>query len=198
MNVPGQQPSSIWKFLPFSLTLFVVAFDQFTKALIVKYFPQNGSYIKEVFGNDILWITHVRNKAIAFSLGYNLADSLKPLVFIAFPVATLAFLVWYYWKSRELSAVQRWAIAGIIGGGLGNIIDRIARPDGVVDFISVKFYGLFGLERWPTFNAADSSVVVSGLVLIVTMFFAAPKEAPHKKDGEAGQQTVEEARASEP
>jgi signal peptidase II len=168
----------MWKFLPFSLTLFVVALDQFTKALIIKHFPQNGSYIKEVFGNDILWITHVRNKAIAFSLGYNLADSLKPLVFIVFPVAALVFLVWYYWKSRELSTVQRWAIAGIIGGGMGNIIDRIARPDGVVDFISVNFYGLLGLERWPTFNAADSSVVICGLVLIVTMFFAAPQKAP--------------------
>jgi signal peptidase II len=180
MNVPEKNARG--KFLPFSLTLFVVALDQCTKALITKYFPQNGNYIKEVFGNDFLWITHVRNKAIAFSLGYNLADSLKPLVFIVFPIAALALLVWYYWKSKELSTVQRWAIAGIIGGGTGNIIDRIVRSDGVVDFISVKFYGLFGLERWPTFNAADSSVVICGIILIVTMFFAAPGQLKDERN----------------
>jgi signal peptidase II len=174
MDTPGRKPDLSQKLLPFSLTLFVIALDQATKALIVRHFPLNGSYIKEVFGNDLLWITHVRNKAIAFSLGYNLADSLKPLVFIVFPLAALGFLIWYYWKTGELNLVQRWAIAGIIGGGIGNIIDRIARPDGVVDFISIKFYGLFGLERWPTFNAADSSVVVCGLILVITLFFAAP------------------------
>jgi signal peptidase II len=38
-----------------------------------------------------------------------------------------------------------------------------------VDFISVKLYGLFGMERWPTFNMADSSVVVCCLLLLVTM-----------------------------
>jgi signal peptidase II len=37
-----------------------------------------------------------------------------------------------------------------------------------VDFVSVKFYGLFGLERWPTFNVADSAVVVAGLALLVS------------------------------
>ena len=55
------------------------------------------------------------------------------------------------------------------------IIDRIARPDGVIDFLSVKFYGLFGLERWPTFNVADSAVVVCGILLVVSGFFVAPK-----------------------
>jgi signal peptidase II len=58
---------------------------------------------------------------------------------------------------------------GIIGGGIGNIIDRIFRTDGVVDFVSVKFYGLLGMDRWPTFNVADSSVVVCFLILLVTM-----------------------------
>jgi signal peptidase II len=66
-------------------------------------------------------------------------------------------------------------VAGIIGGGIGNIIDRIFRPAGVVDFISVKFYGILGMERWPTFNIADSSVVVCCLLLLVTILFG-PKE----------------------
>lgn len=57
----------------------------------------------------------------------------------------------------------------ILGGGVGNIIDRIFRPLGVVDFIDVRFYGLFGLERWPTFNIADSAIVVGGILLIISL-----------------------------
>ena len=68
-------------------------------------------------------------------------------------------------------------MAGIIGGGLGNLIDRIVRPDGVVDFITVKFYGIFGYDRWPTFNIADASVVGSVLLFLVTMFIPVKKIA---------------------
>ena len=67
-------------------------------------------------------------------------------------------------------------MAGIIGGGFGNLIDRIFRPAGVVDFIDVRFYGIFGLERWPTFNVADASVVVAGILLIVSFILEKDKE----------------------
>ncbi|WP_461252145.1 signal peptidase II, partial [Treponema sp. R8-4-B8] len=78
--------------------------------------------------------------------------------------------------SDEFTPIQRWALAGIIGGGIGNIIDRIFRSDGVVDFISVNIYGLLGMQRWPTFNIADSSVVVGCILLLVTMFFTPKKK----------------------
>jgi signal peptidase II len=83
--------------------------------------------------------------------------------------------LWYYFKSDEFTKLQRWAAAGIIGGGLGNIIDRIFRPAGVVDFVSVKFYGLLGFERWPTFNVADSSVVVCCIILLFSILLAPQK-----------------------
>ena len=159
------------KTLPLTLTAFIILLDQVTKAIIVKIKPEIG-LIKDLFNNEFLWIYHVRNKAIAFSLGENLPDAIKPILFIIVPILVLGFLVWYYFKSNEFTYLQRWAAAGIIGGGLGNIIDRIFRPDGVVDFISVKFYGLFGFDRWPTFNVADSSVVVCCILLLVTMFIA--------------------------
>jgi signal peptidase II len=152
------------------LTVFAVAVDQISKAVIVKW-PEN-SFIKDVFGNEFLEIIHVRNKAIAFSLGHNLPDWLKPVLFIVLPLGVLAFLAVYYFRSNEFSPLQRWSLAGILGGGLGNLIDRIWRPDGVVDFISVKFYGFLGFSRWPTFNMADSFVVVFGILLLITVFKA--------------------------
>ncbi|GMO50340.1 MAG: hypothetical protein Ta2G_07780 [Termitinemataceae bacterium] len=74
-----------------------------------------------------------------------------------------------------------------MGGGAGNLIDRIFRPDGVVDFISVKWFGLtfkngdavpfLGFDRWPTFNVADASVVVCVFIWLISIIIT-----PEKKD----------------
>lgn len=160
------------KLLPFTLSIGAILADQLSKLYIVKAYPAIGSFIKDVFGNDLLWILHVRNKAIAFSLGHTLPDTLRLVFFIVAPLLVLTGLTVYYFKSDEFSRYQRWLVTGIIGGGIGNIIDRIFRPDGVVDFISVKFFGLFGLDRWPTFNIADSCVLVCGILLFISIIFA--------------------------
>jgi signal peptidase II len=97
-------------------------------------------------------------------------------LFIILPLILLVLLVIYFVKTDDFTRVQRWAVAGIIGGGFGNMIDRLFRPEGVVDFIDVRFYGLFGLERWPTFNVADSSVVVAGIVMAASFIFEKGEE----------------------
>jgi len=154
--------------MPLLLTGIVILVDQCTKAFIAAKWAIN-TMITDVFNNELLQIWHVRNKVIAFSLGRNIPDAIKPVMFIVLPLLVLGILVWYYLNSNDFTRLQRWAVAGILGGGIGNIIDRIFRPDGVVDFISVKFYGLFGFERWPTFNLADSSVVVCCILLLVSI-----------------------------
>jgi len=163
------------KLLPLTLTVGIIIADQLLKSFIVKNWPREGTFIKDLFGNGFLQFYHMRNKAIAFSLGQNLPDSLKPALFVVVPVIVLGFLLWYYFNSSQFTVSQRWAVAGIIGGGMGNIIDRIFRPDGVVDYVSVRFYGIFGMERWPTFNLADASVVVCCLFLLVTIIFTKDK-----------------------
>jgi signal peptidase II len=160
------------KIAPFVLTLLAIAADQASKAFIVKNWPMPNTFIADVFGNEFLEIYHVRNTAIAFSLGHNLPDWIKPALFVVLPLGVLVFLVVYYIRSDEFTPLQRWALAGILGGGLGNLIDRIFRPAGVVDFISVKLYGLLGFSRWPTFNLADSFVVIFGLLLLYTVFIS--------------------------
>jgi len=157
------------KLVPLLLTGLVIILDQVTKTFIVTNWPREGTLIKDVFDNGIVLIYHARNKAIAFSLGENIPEQFRLVLFVIVPILVLAFLIWYYFNTSWFSQLQRWVIAGIIGGGMGNIIDRIFRKDGVVDFVSVKFYGIFGMERWPTFNVADSSVVVCCCILLVTM-----------------------------
>ena len=156
--------------LPLLLTGIIIVVDQISKAFIAAKWPIDSyNPIADVFNNGFLQIYHVRNKAIAFSLGVGIPDAIKPVVFVVLPILVLCVLLWYYLSSNDFTRLQRWAVAGILGGGIGNIIDRIFRSEGVVDFVSVKFYGLFGYERWPTFNVADSSVVVCCILLFITI-----------------------------
>jgi len=175
------------RFLPLLLTVLIILADQISKSVIAINWPippqeesvfppkEESVFIKDVFNNDFLRIIHVRNKVIAFSLGKNLPENIRPVLFVLLPLLVLALLVWYYFKSDDFNSAQRWATAGILGGGIGNIIDRIFRPDGVVDFISVKFYGFLGFSYWPTFNMADSSVVICCLLLFTTILVSAKK-----------------------
>ena len=159
------------RLLPLVLTLAVVLLDQATKIVVVATVEPvylNGHVI-EVIG-DFLRIIHARNPGVAFSIGRNLPVTVRTVLFTLLPLIVLVGLMWYYLRTDELTRVQRWAVAGIVGGGAGNLIDRIMRPDGVVDFIDVRIYGLFGMQRWPTFNVADAAVVVCGMLLIISVF----------------------------
>ncbi len=154
------------KRLPFILALAVIVADQLSKHLITVLIPVNG--IGASFFGDFLRIIHARNTAIAFSIGTSMPQALKILLFSAVPLIVLGAIVFYILKTDNLTRLQRWSACGIIGGGIGNLIDRIFRPLGVVDFIDVKFYGLFGLDRWPTFNVADAAIVVCGFLLVIS------------------------------
>jgi signal peptidase II len=151
---------------PFALSLCILALDQASKALVAAHVEQ-GSVAFSALG-DFFWIVRQSNLGMAFSLLDKLPPGPRAAILVALPLALVAAVAVFYFKSREPTALQRWALCGIVGGGLGNVIDRIFRSDGVVDFISVRCYGLFGYTRWPTFNVADASVVVSALILVVS------------------------------
>lgn len=157
------------RLLPFILTAAVIIADQVSKAIIVDTIEKYRVGVSLFDG--FLRIIHTRNLGIAFSLGGSASGGLRAVLFTVLPVVVLAVLTLFYFKDKTLTRLQRWAVAGIIGGGLGNLIDRVFRPEGVVDFIDVKFFGIFGLDRWPTFNVADSSVVVCGIILFISFLF---------------------------
>ena len=157
--------ASFSKFLPFSLTAVIVVFDQLVKVLI-KSSLRIGEKVEII--DDFFWFWHVRNKGMAFSLGSGLPEGIRDILFLALPVAVLLFLLVFYFKSQQITGVQRWCFAAILGGGIGNLIDRFFRPEGVIDFISFKFYGILGFERYPTFNVADSTVVIAGIIMVLS------------------------------
>lgn len=157
------------RLVPFSLTFAIIALDQLTKWLVAAH-VRAWSVGPSFFG-DLVRIVHIYNTGVAFSFGDGFPPAARMVLFGFVPLAMIGVIVWLCVRTDEFTSFQRWCIAGIAGGGVGNLVDRFFRPDGVLDFIDVKFFGLFGLERWPTFNVADSSVVV--FVIMLVLSFAA-------------------------
>lgn len=137
--------------------LVVLAFDQLTKALVVANMPLGGSV--PVIGDFVL-LWHVRNEGAAFSLFQG-----GTLLFLVVTIVAFGMIVYFH---RAFAGHSLWlqALLGLIlGGTLGNFIDRL-RQGYVTDFVSVGF----GNVRFPTFNVADSSIVVGiGILVIVLM-----------------------------
>ena len=171
------------RLLPFILSLLIIVLDQVTKTWIVKNIPEGS--VGYSFLNDFLWIVHVRNTAVAFSMGDGLPLAVKYIFFIGLPIALMVLLTWGVYShkfDKEISTLQRWCLAGILGGGMGNLIDRIFRNLRVVDWISVNFYGFLGFERFPTWNVGDGCVVVSVILLLITLII---DDVKNKKKMEA-------------
>ncbi len=160
--------------IPFILSGIVILADQITKAMIVNTIPLNT--IGYSFFNGLVRIVHVANTGVAFSIGYSWPLVIRRLCFGIVPLVVMTLVVIVYFRNKTFTNLQRWAICGIIGGGIGNIIDRFFRAEGVVDFIDVKFFGIFGMERWPTFNVADAAVVVCGIMLLISFIVVTLRE----------------------
>ena len=167
-------------FLPLILTVTVIALDQLTKRLIITSIEPWSVGIS--FFGDLLRIVCVYNTGAAFSLGSGLSSVLRFIVMACIPACFIAGICVFYFKS-EFTQLQRWFLGGIIGGGISNLLDRFFRTKGVVDFIDVKFFGLFGLERWPTFNIADSAIVVCALGLFITILLHEWSEKRKSRNG---------------
>ena len=171
--------NNIKRAVPLILSIIIILLDQLSKSFVVKNIPMGTVYAS--FFGDFLQIIHVRNLGAAFSLGNGLSSSWRFISLCIIPLAVLIVVLIAFFAAKELSQVQRWFVAGILGGGFGNLIDRFFRPAGVVDFIDVKFYGLFGLERWPTFNLADSAVLVCEIALVISFIISIPAGSEKNK-----------------
>ena len=168
------------KLVPLILVLVVLALDQLTKLIVTDTIPlyEMGAS----FFNGALRIIHVNNPGIAFSIGQGWSLAVRGVLFRVIPLLVIFVVLGVYMRNDDFSQLQRWSIAGIVGGGFGNLIDRFFRAEGVVDFIDVKWFGIskspfkfLRWERWPTFNIADSAVVVCGILLILSFAIAMKK-----------------------
>ena len=139
----------------------IVAADQFTKFLTVANIAL-GQRIPFIPG--LIRFTYVQNTGAAFS-SFEGQQWLFALIFCVFT----ALMLWeYFKKSMPFSTFERWCIAAIYGGGLGNMIDRV-RLGYVVDMIETEFM------RCPVFNVADC-FITCGCVLLIAHLILFNKE----------------------
>jgi signal peptidase II len=144
----------------FYLSLFaagIVAVDQITKWLVLENIPLFGN-VQAIPG--LFRLTYVRNTGAAFSS----FEGMRWLFVALFVVLTVLIFVEYFKKPMPFSTFERWCIAAIYGGGLGNVIDRV-RLGYVVDMIELEFM------TFPVFNVADCFITCGCLALIVHMAF---------------------------
>ena len=135
----------------------IVAADQITKALVLTHIPlhEQVAVLPGVVG-----LTYVRNYGAAFS-SFQGMQWLFALIFLVFT----ALIVWEYRKkSMPFTKFERWCIAAVYGGGLGNMIDRL-RFGYVVDMIETEFI------EFPVFNVADCFITCGCIALIAHLIF---------------------------
>jgi signal peptidase II len=147
----------------------VLVVDQVTKLRIAGTMSLHQS--RPVLG-DFFQLTYVHNDGAAFGL-----DLGGRWAFVAVTVLVSAFIVLYYARS-ERAPMARWALAMILGGALGNLVDRI-RLGEVIDFLHVSVAGF----SWPIFNVADIGVSVGVGLLALHLF---RKESPRDVDEGSG------------
>jgi signal peptidase II len=129
----------------------VAIIDQLSKAAVLNHFAGRLSGDREVVTSFFnLALTY--NRGISFGL-FNQGAGLNALVFSLAAAAIVGVLV--FWLSRVTSPFLGVAIGLIIGGAIGNVIDRI-RLGAVVDFLDFHL----GTLHWPAFNIADSAICI--------------------------------------
>jgi signal peptidase II len=161
------------RLVPLILSAGIILVDQITKIVVIHTIPKGGSV--DVI-DDFFRLIHVQNPAIAFSIGRGIQAGTRRPLFMLLPLIVIAVLFLYYIFTRDpLTGFQKWCFGALVGGGLGNYVDRIFRPDGVVDFLDFRIYGFLGMQRWPTFNLADATVVVAGVLLFISFILPTPK-----------------------
>ena len=138
------------------IALIVILIDQFTKTLILGSFQLNDSHTVTSFFN----VVRVHNTGAAFSFLAG-ASGWQRWFFVGLGAAAALFIVWML-RSHSGQRLFSWALALILGGALGNVIDRLMHGY-VVDFIQVHYKSSY----FPSFNVADSAITVGAICLIL-------------------------------
>ncbi len=138
------------------IALAVILLDQFTKTLILGYFQLGDSRTVTSFFN----VVRAHNMGAAFSFLHD-ASGWQRWFFIGLGFAAAIFIVWML-RSHGGQRLFSWALALILGGALGNVVDRLLHGY-VVDFIQVHYAGWY----FPSFNVADSAITVGAALLIL-------------------------------
>jgi len=145
-----------------AVSMLIVVLDQVTKWAITKWV----SLYDKIALNSFINITHQHNRGAAFSFLADASGWQRWFFTMLAVVVSIAIVVWLWRIRKERLLVLSSGLALVLGGAIGNVIDRI-RFGYVVDFIQVLIAGW----PFPSFNVADSAITVGAMLLIVDALF---------------------------
>ncbi len=144
------------------IVLLAIAFDQISKVWVRNNFE---SYIETSIVGDIFTLIKVENTGAFLGMGSELPETLRVLLLIVVPVIVLVGITVYTYLEKSLDKTSIIGFSLIIGGGIGNIFDRIVYGS-VTDFLYLNF------EFFKTgiFNIADLSVTIGMILILISSF----------------------------
>ncbi|MBN2333369.1 MAG: signal peptidase II [Deltaproteobacteria bacterium] len=140
----------------------VIMLDQASKILALTYL--SPVYPLKVI-DGCFSLTLVLNSGVAFGLFSQVAAAWKSAALLLLSGVTVLLLIWYYWREKEMHWLITTAFSLVVGGAVGNMIDR-ARLGKVVDFLDFYWHH----HHWPAFNVADSAITIGVLLMLVATF----------------------------
>jgi signal peptidase II len=156
--------------LPYLLVMAaIVLLDQGAKALVARTLDLH-EYVPIVDG--LLSLSHVRNRGAAFGLLSDWDVPYQSVLLSLLSLGALLAIAYYFLRLPQASRLPRLALALVLGGAVGNLIDR-ARLGYVVDFV----HAYWRRYQWPDFNVADSAITV-GVALLVLDILRSPETTP--------------------
>lgn len=158
--------------LYYLIAVFVILLDQLTKWLIVKnmFFGESIPII-----NNVLYITSHRNRGAAWGILQG-----QMWLFYAITIIVIVSIMYYLHKAAKGKRLLGTSLALMLGGAIGNFIDRVFRQE-VVDFIHTYIFGY----NFPVFNIADSALVI-GVALLIIQMLLDERGSKEKTYGENG------------
>lgn len=162
----------------------VLVVDQTTKAWISHQIPADSMADSIPIIDGFFYITHVRNPGAAFGLLVDWSYGWRMLVFSSVALLAIALVLSFFRGLAPGERLNAAALGLILGGSLGNLIDRGFRGE-VVDFIHIR---LWSGVAWPDFNVADSCIIVGVTALIIELL-ASEGAARARRGGQIGTST---------
>lgn len=151
------------------LSLLVLVADQWSKWMVERHLPLHQP--KEVIPG-FLNFTHVQNTGVAFGMFAANGSSRGTLILTALGIVALVVVGIYFWRTSNQDRLMLSSLALILGGAVGNLMDRIATGS-VTDFIDAYV----GTYHWHTFNVADSAITIGICLMALEIFLAGKKPA---------------------
>jgi signal peptidase II len=162
--------STLYRGAYLAVSLAVLFLDQWTKGIITRTMEvhQSRTVLADVFD-----LTYVRNSGAAFGLFASVDSSLKAILLNSVAVVVFLIVSAYALRSSHKSVRLQVGLALILGGAVGNLLDRV-RFGYVVDFLDFSVSG----HHWPAFNVADSAICIGVGLLFLDMLRNEDSEAP--------------------